>query len=208
MANKMDIEAALAQLEAGKFSFRMIDSIKEHIEKGESELNVIRDMHATAMREIAIKDYAIYRLECELIKTNTRLNNTIRANALVEKSLHALNICGSKLNTYLYELKEQIIYFYEKATSPETISMANDYVDAMKKQSIALYEKVTSPETVSMVNNYIDVLKRQGTTLYEKATCPETASMVNNYIDAIKKQSISLYEKAKTQVSGLHKSLR
>ena len=41
MSEKMKIDVALANLEAGKFSFRMVDAIKDHISRVENELAVV-----------------------------------------------------------------------------------------------------------------------------------------------------------------------
>ncbi len=45
MSKKMTIENALVDLEAGKFSFRVVDCVKNHIEIQGNELEVIRDLH-------------------------------------------------------------------------------------------------------------------------------------------------------------------
>lgn len=49
MPGEMKIDAALADLEAGKFSFRMVDAIKNHFNKLECELEVTRSPHASAV---------------------------------------------------------------------------------------------------------------------------------------------------------------
>ena len=56
MPNEMKIDAALADLEAGKFSFRMVDAIKNHVQRLESELEVTRSLHASAVRELKLQD--------------------------------------------------------------------------------------------------------------------------------------------------------
>ena len=49
MASNMEIELALTNLEAGKFSFRMVDAIKDRLEKLENEVTLLRGLHGAAM---------------------------------------------------------------------------------------------------------------------------------------------------------------
>jgi hypothetical protein len=82
----MKIDAALADLEAGKFSFRMVDTIKNHINKLESELEVTRNLNASAVCELKLQEYTNWRLESELKSLNARIHALVRANILTEKA--------------------------------------------------------------------------------------------------------------------------
>ena len=86
MPSEMKIGAALADLEAGKFSFRMVDAIKNHVQKLECELDVTRSLHATAVRELKLQEYANWRLESELKSLNARIHALVRANILTEEA--------------------------------------------------------------------------------------------------------------------------
>jgi hypothetical protein len=85
MPSEMKIDAALAKLEAGKFSFQMVDAIKNHTSKLERELEVMRRLHASALRELQLKEYANWRLENKLKKLNSRIRAVLRANMLTEE---------------------------------------------------------------------------------------------------------------------------
>jgi hypothetical protein len=85
-SREMNIDLALANLEAGKFSFRMVDAIKDHIDKLETELNVARGLHTRTIRELKLRDYANCRLEAELKKLNVKIFALLRANLLTEKT--------------------------------------------------------------------------------------------------------------------------
>lgn len=84
MSNRMNIDAAMAQLEAGKFSFQMVDAIKEHVAALASEVEVLRASQADAASEIKRREYAVWRLEAEACKLNARIHALVRANAFSE----------------------------------------------------------------------------------------------------------------------------
>jgi hypothetical protein len=86
MSAEMNIDEALAQLEAGKFSFRMVDAVKGHIGRLESELDVVRALHASAVRDVKLQEYANWRLEREVARTNAKIHALVRANILMEKA--------------------------------------------------------------------------------------------------------------------------
>ncbi len=89
MSKKMTIENALVDLEAGKFSFRVVDCVKNHIETQGNELEVIRDLHQQAVRDVLLRDYEIFRLEKELKSVNAKLHLALRTSVILEKSLQA-----------------------------------------------------------------------------------------------------------------------
>lgn len=86
MSKRMTIEEAVAKLEAGSFSFRMVDAIKDHMSALEKERDVLRDLHADAVRELKARDYAIWRLERETTKLNAKIHAVIKANLLMENA--------------------------------------------------------------------------------------------------------------------------
>ncbi len=86
MPGEMKLDAALADLDAGKFSFRMVDAIKNHVERLESELEVTRSLHADAVRELKLQEYANWRLERKVTNLNARIQALLRANLLTEEA--------------------------------------------------------------------------------------------------------------------------
>jgi arsenate reductase-like glutaredoxin family protein len=87
MATETEGERALADLEAGKFSFEMVDAIKDHVSKLETELLRVSALHESAVNELRQQEYTISRLEAELRKLNARLYTLLKANVLTEIAL-------------------------------------------------------------------------------------------------------------------------
>ena len=52
MASNMEIELALTNLEAGKFSFRMVDAIKDHLEKLEKEVTLLQGLQGELLCDL------------------------------------------------------------------------------------------------------------------------------------------------------------
>jgi hypothetical protein len=96
MSNEMKIDVALANLEAGKFSFKMVDAIKEHVGKLESELEVLRGLQDSAIRDIKELEYANWRLEGELTKLNAKVYALLKANVLTEKAVQESSRLAAK----------------------------------------------------------------------------------------------------------------
>ncbi len=87
MATKTEGERALADLEAGKFSFPMVDAIRDHVNKLETELQRVSTLHDGAVNQLRRQEYTILRLEAELRKVNARLYALLKANILTEIAL-------------------------------------------------------------------------------------------------------------------------
>ncbi len=104
MPSEMKIDMALAKLEGGKFSFQMVDAIKNHVSKLERELEVTRRLHVSAVRELRVREYANWRLENELQKLNTRINAILRVNILTEKAYKKMTPLATETGKYFYAL--------------------------------------------------------------------------------------------------------
>ncbi len=100
MPSEMKIDAALADLEAGKFSFRMVDAIENHVKKLESELEVTRSLHASAVRELKLQEYANWKLERELTSLNARIRALLRANILTEEAYRKMTPIVIEIGKY------------------------------------------------------------------------------------------------------------
>ncbi|MEF3367145.1 hypothetical protein V3H18_11430 [Methylocystis sp. 9N] len=94
MATRTEGARALADLEAGKFSFQMVDAIREHVSRLEmelqrvtAELSRVSALHEGAANQMRQQEYTIFRLEAELRKLNARLYALLKANALTEIAL-------------------------------------------------------------------------------------------------------------------------
>lgn len=101
MSDKMKIDVALAQLEAGRFSFQMVESIKEHLVGLEKEMEVLRASHADAVTEIKRHEYANFRLEAETRKLNGIIYALLKANAFSEIFCREAAVLSVKLGEYL-----------------------------------------------------------------------------------------------------------
>jgi hypothetical protein len=100
MPGEMKVDAALADLEAGKFSFRMVDAIKSHVDKLERELEVTRCLHASAVRELKLQEYANWRLERELKSLNARIHALLQANILTEEAYRKMRPVSVEIGKY------------------------------------------------------------------------------------------------------------
>ena len=109
MSSKMTIELALANLEAGKFSFRMIDAIKDHVERLENELKVVQNLHADAINDLRQREIANWRLESDLKRANEKIYAVLRANALTEKSFEMLGALRIKLGEFVQLVRNEAI---------------------------------------------------------------------------------------------------
>ena len=100
MSDKMKINVALANLEAGKFSFRMVDAIKDRISGLENELEVVRGLHDRAIRDLKLQEIANWRLEAELRKLNAKIYALLEANLLTEKAYAGMSFAATKMGAY------------------------------------------------------------------------------------------------------------
>jgi hypothetical protein len=117
MADKLTIELALTNLEAGKFSFRMVDAIKDHIDRLENELKVVNSLHASALTDLKQRELANWRLEGELRKANAKIHTLLKTNMLTEKAFHELTPVAVRMGEYLKIVKAQVGASLERATA-------------------------------------------------------------------------------------------
>ncbi len=117
MSNEMQIDVALTHLEAGRFSFRMVDAIKSHIDKLERELAVAQDLHSHAIRDVKRQEYVVWRLEGELKKSNARVYALLKANRLTEAAcIHAMTL-GSEAKAYAETFAKMAAAFFAQAAA-------------------------------------------------------------------------------------------
>ncbi len=96
MAMKLEGRRALADLAAGKFSFEMVDAIKDHVGALETELERVRTeaertgaLYERAVNAARQQEYKILRLEADLRMANERVYALLKANALTQTALGA-----------------------------------------------------------------------------------------------------------------------
>lgn len=109
MAGKMEIDLALTNLEAGKFSFRMVDAIKEHIDGLEKELGAVRDLHAGAVSDLKRQELANWRLEGEVRKLNAKVYALLRANMLTEIAVREATAAMARVGEFLEAVKKEAV---------------------------------------------------------------------------------------------------
>jgi len=100
MSEKMKIDVALANLEAGKFSFLLVDAIKDHISRVENELAVVHGLHASAIGDLKRQELANWRHENELRRLNAQVYALLRANVLTEKAYTGMAFAAVKMRPY------------------------------------------------------------------------------------------------------------
>ncbi|MGJ0620301.1 MAG: hypothetical protein ACR65Z_06245 [Methylocystis sp.] len=96
MAMKLEGKRALADLAAGKFSFEMVDAIKDHVGALETELERVRmeaertgAQYERAVNAARQQEYKIFRLEADLRAANARIYALLKANALTQTAVGA-----------------------------------------------------------------------------------------------------------------------
>jgi hypothetical protein len=149
MASKMEIEFALSDLEAGKFSFRMVDAIKEHVDKLENELEVVRSLHADAISDLRRQELTNWRLEGEVRKLNAKIYALLKANMLTETAIREMTAVAIKMAEFLRLAKKHaaptanmLMERAFKEMTPLAIKMGG-YLRVAKKPVGASLEKVT-----------------------------------------------------------------
>lgn len=114
MATEMEIQTALANLEAGKFSFRMVDAIKDRIATLESELSSVSVLHADAVKDLRQREFTISRLEAELRKANASVHALLKANALTELTVRETKRGAVMIRDYVPVAREHTVALSKK----------------------------------------------------------------------------------------------
>jgi hypothetical protein len=187
MSNEIKIHAALAKLEAGKFSFQMVDAIKNHISEVETELEVARTLHASAIRELRLQEYANWRLEGELRKLNAKIYALLKANMLTEKACKEMKPLA---------IKCEELFKVSRKFAGAAVEEATAYLKAGKLQS-------QLGDATAWVYAF---LKANTPTQKDSRDMKPYAIKVGEYFEALKKHIGSSLERATTYLSTLNKS--
>ena len=151
----MKIDAALADLEAGKFSFRMVDTIKNHVNKLESELEVTRSLHGSAVRELKMQEYSNWRLERELTSLNARIQALLTANILTERAYRKMRPIAIEIGKYFSVSSECAGAVLEKAMANlKSGDFQSQLVDLSSKLYEFLSANAPTEETFREIRRY------------------------------------------------------
>jgi hypothetical protein len=188
MADEMEIELALAHLEAGKFSFRMVDAIKNHVDKLENELAATRSQHASAVDDARRFELANWRLEAELTKLNAKIHALLKANALTELAVRTMAALAAKTAEFLEVLKKDGLP-KAKALAETAIREVTPVVVKASKTAVR--------ELTPIVQKAAKMAARE---------MEPVAAKAGEYLQIAKKQAGVSFEKASAYLSNLHKS--
>jgi hypothetical protein len=178
MSNEMKIDVALANLEAGKFSFKMVDAIKDHVSKLESELEVLRGLQDSAIHDLKKLEYANWRLEGDLTKLNAKVYALLRANMLTERACLESSRLAAKAREAVGEMVRLAGTSWEWAkTELNAENRAILLLEAKKATEKARRE--ATPYAIK-AGEYLDVVKKWVAATQEKATA---------YISALNKNA-------------------
>ena len=122
MNNSMSVEQALQQIEAGKFSFGMVDAIKNHLEYISSQLVDERSAHKSEIADAAKKTS---NLEIEMLKCRAELDAARRETAslkieigdLKRKESHLKDEYDARIMDCISQLKQGVIDLFNDAES-------------------------------------------------------------------------------------------
>jgi hypothetical protein len=155
MSDNAQIDAALAKLEAGKFSFQMVEAIKAHIAKVENELETTRGLHAAAIQDLQHHQYVAWRLENEVQKLNARIHQLVRANVMAEKADRAAAVALAKMAEYFEVSKKYVIEAARSAAADLKEGRTPEQVVQAKAQLQELYARVFNERTAAEIEPYV-----------------------------------------------------
>jgi hypothetical protein len=176
MSDNVQIDAALAKLEAGKFSFQMVETIKEHIARIENELQTTSRLYAEAGQNLQRQEYAVSRLEGEVRKLNARIHALIKANILSERADRAAAIAIAKMaeyfeisKKYAFETARGVAADLKKGEMPSQLVEAKAKADALRAQ---IFNEKTAAEIEPYVRKAaegLEIAKKQALVMAERA---------------------------------------
>ena len=154
MSEQMKIDVALANLEAGNFSFRMIDAIKDHIRGLENELELVRGLHGSAIRDLKRIEFTNWRLK-RAEEAQRQVYLLLKANLLTEKAYAGLTVVALKTGAYFAVSKK----FAEPALQQvmadvKSGKLQSQGVDAAAKIYALLKEIMPTQSTVEEMKPY------------------------------------------------------
>jgi hypothetical protein len=155
MSDNIQIEAALARLEAGKFSFQMVEAIKGHLARIEHELETTRGLHAAALQDLQYSQIAAWRLEAEVRKLNAKVHALLRANVLTEKADRAAAVAFAKMTEYFEISKNYAIATTRAAAADLKNGQLPAQLVQAKAQAEALQARLFNEKTAAALEPYV-----------------------------------------------------
>jgi hypothetical protein len=210
MVTKPEGKQALADLAAGKFSFEMVDAIKDHVGAIETELaRVTTEMervgalHARAVNEALQQEYKIYRLEGELRALNARVYALLKANALTQTALDAAKRGAVSFVEFL-----SVARYYAEAGSQATLAClaSIDFkgkFEALKAHPMTEKAQREFERLAAKFVEYLPVARKHAEAASKKAL--DYLSTVS--LPAAKKQLGAVVEKASAYIADLQKKV-
>ena len=126
----MSLEQALQHIQAGKFSFGMVDVIQNHLDYVSTELAEVRAESVEKIRAFEKKSNA---LELELLKCRSELdaarretaNMKIEINDLRKNEAHLKEACDARIHECISQLRQSVTSLFDNA----------DFVSAKTKKA-------------------------------------------------------------------------
>lgn len=109
MSKEMQIKEALAHLEAGKFCFRMSDSIANYIAAQSQQIDALTAQTNQDRLDIMQRDLRIHLLEKEVANLKAMLTGTIKMRALITRAIETARLTKEKIIVVGTPLIEQAI---------------------------------------------------------------------------------------------------
>ncbi|WP_442754655.1 hypothetical protein ACNHKD_16925 [Methylocystis sp. JAN1] len=202
MAARTDIDVALAELEAGKFSFRMVETIKDHVATLEADLGRANTAYESAANTLRQQEYTISRLEAELRKANARIHTLVKANALTEAAMREGKRCALALREFLLIACEHAVVLIKKALAWLSTVDLKDSLERAK--SHPLTQKAQAG--IANLDLQAEWKKLQAHPLTEKARRELQTALVKmqEYLPVAQKQLAALVDKALAFIAKLH----
>lgn len=203
MAAEMDIELALANLEAGRFSFRMVETIKNHISTLEADLACAKSESENAAKTFRQQEFTIARLEAELRKVNARVHALVKANALTQAAMRETTRGAVLLRDAGAIAGEQAVALSQKAVA--WLAALDVKAEFEKAKTHPLTQKAQA--YLANVDLQAEWKKLQAHPMTVKALSDlETAlGKAQEYLPVARKQCAALVEKAQAFIANLHK---
>lgn len=126
----MSIEQALQQIEAGKFSFGLVEAIQNHLEFISNQLSDERNANRQKTAEL---DQKTGSLELELLKCRAELDSSRRETAnlktevsdLKRKEAHLKESYDAQISECVNQLRQSVCELFDEANSISTSNRQN-----------------------------------------------------------------------------------
>lgn len=203
MATKTDIELALAELEAGKFSFRMVETVKDHVASLESEVTRMSSVSESAANTLRQQEYTISRLESDLRKANARIHTLLKANALTEITVRETKKGAVMVRDYLPIARQHAATFSKQALA--FLSTVDLKAEFEKARAHHLTQKALA--YLASFDARAEWTKLRTHPLTEKALreAQPLIAKAKEYMPVVQKQVSALVDKASAYIAELQK---